>query len=317
MLPSALASPSAGEPRDSEPAEPGPATALVVDDAPVDRRIAGALVEKATGLRVVYAANGLEALTVLRHEPPCLVLTDLQMPKMNGLDLVEEMRADWPAIPVVLMTACGSEEIAIQALRAGAAGYVPKRNLDRDLLHVLGQVLSAAKVERRRAQFLERMTHFDCTFVLDNDTSVMPLLISHLQEQMERMRLCDANGKIRVGVALEEAFLNAVYHGNLEVSSELRLDVSDAFHRLITERRHLAPYRDRRLHVRASLGPEGARFVLRDEGPGFDVTKLPDPTDPENLVKPSGRGLLLIRTFMDEVRHNETGNEITLFKRRP
>ena len=57
-------------------------------------------------------------------------------------------------------------------------------------------------------------------------------------------------------------------------------------------------------------------FVIRDEGPGFDVTTLPDPTDPENLLKPSGRGLLLIRTFMDEATHNATGNEITLVRRR-
>src|SRR5207244_3859338 len=128
-------------------------TALVVDDAPVDRRIAGAVVEKVTGLRVVYAADGLEALAVLRQEPPCVVLTDLQMPKMDGLELVEEMRVEWPAIPVILMTAVGSGEIAIQALRGGAAGYVPKRNLDHYLPQVLTQALLAAKVDRPRHQF--------------------------------------------------------------------------------------------------------------------------------------------------------------------
>jgi anti-sigma regulatory factor (Ser/Thr protein kinase) len=59
-----------------------------------------------------------------------------------------------------------------------------------------------------------------------------------------------------------------------------------------------------------------AVFVIRDEGPGFDVATVPDPTDPENFTKPSGRGLLLIRTFMDEVKHNAAGNEITLVRRR-
>jgi anti-sigma regulatory factor (Ser/Thr protein kinase) len=55
--------------------------------------------------------------------------------------------------------------------------------------------------------------------------------------------------------------------------------------------------------------------VIADEGPGFDVTAVPDPTDPENLLKPSGRGLLLIRSFMDEVYHNARGNSITMVKR--
>jgi hypothetical protein len=171
-------------------------------------------------------------------------------------------------------------------------------------------------VDRRRQNLLECVSHLDCEFKLHNDASLLPLLIGHIQEYMLRMQLCNANGKIRIGVALEEAVLNGIYHGNLEVSSELRKDGGDAFQQLIDERSKLTPYCDRRLHVNVHLDTTEARFVLRDEGPGFDVSKLPDPTDPENLLKPSGRGLLLIRTFMDEVRHNAAGNEITLIKRR-
>jgi anti-sigma regulatory factor (Ser/Thr protein kinase) len=55
---------------------------------------------------------------------------------------------------------------------------------------------------------------------------------------------------------------------------------------------------------------------MRDEGPGFDPKELPDPTDPENLLKLSGRGILLMRTFMDDVKFNDRGNEVTMVKRR-
>ena len=57
--------------------------------------------------------------------------------------------------------------------------------------------------------------------------------------------------------------------------------------------------------------------MTRDDGPGFDPHSLPDPFSEESLTSPSGRGLTLIRSFMDEVRFNDQGNEITLFKRRP
>jgi len=57
-------------------------------------------------------------------------------------------------------------------------------------------------------------------------------------------------------------------------------------------------------------------FIVRDEGPGFDPSALPDPTDPENLLKPCGRGVMLIRTFMDQVNFSAKGNEITMVKRR-
>ena len=64
------------------------------------------------------------------------------------------------------------------------------------------------------------------------------------------------------------------------------------------------------------MTPSTITYIIRDEGPGFDHTDLPNPTDPENLTKLSGRGLLLIRTFMDHVEFNNTGNEITLVKHR-
>ncbi len=53
---------------------------------------------------------------------------------------------------------------------------------------------------------------------------------------------------------------------------------------------------------------------MEDEGAGFDPDSLPDPTDPENLMKAHGRGLLLVRTFMDEATHNAKGNALTLVK---
>ena len=56
--------------------------------------------------------------------------------------------------------------------------------------------------------------------------------------------------------------------------------------------------------------------IIRDEGPGFDPNSIPDPTDPANLENVSGRGLLLINAFMDEVTHNEVGNQITMIKRK-
>ena len=62
--------------------------------------------------------------------------------------------------------------------------------------------------------------------------------------------------------------------------------------------------------------PAEATYTVRDEGPGFDPSALPDPNDPQNLEKIGGRGLLLIRTFMDQVQYNDRGNAITMRKLR-
>src|SRR5437588_6832227 len=107
-------------------------------------------------------------------------------------------------------------------------------------------------------------------------------MVARLQDDLAGMRLCGDSRRLHVGVALEEALTNALYHGNLEVSSALRQDGdTGAYRRLADARRRQAPYRDRRVHVRARLAAAvGAVIVVRDEGPGFDPTTPPAPTDP-------------------------------------
>ncbi len=298
------------------PTAPDLPLVLVADDSQLEQRYVGKILEQHGGLRVAFARNGEEALEAITRFPPALLLTDMNMPKMDGLTLVEKVREQYPRVPVVLMTGSGSERIAVAALKAGAADYVPKQALAHDLIPVLERVLSVGQADRRRYKVLQGMTRRSSQYVLENDPVLVTPLVAQFREDLIEMGLCDLTGATRAGIALEEALLNAVYHGNLEVSSDLRLNGDDAFHKLARERRSLAPYAARRVKVTARLTPSEARFVILDEGPGFDVTKLPDPTDPEFLERPSGRGVLLMRTFMDEIRYNPTGNRVTLVKRR-
>ncbi|HEV3078427.1 MAG TPA: response regulator [Gemmataceae bacterium] len=291
------------------------ATVLVVDDSAVDRLRAEKLLSKDIGLSVRSATNGKEALHALAQELPDVVITDMQMPEMDGLELVEAIRSKYPAVPVILMTAHGSEELAVHALQRGAASYVPKRNLARDLPETIDSVLGVSKANLGQQRLLECLIDTQSHFVLENDASLIPSLIGHLENNLTRMKLCDENGLIRVAVAMREALINAIHHGNLEISSSLREKDDKEYSALVEERRQLEPYQDRRVHVYAKESHHEAYYVIRDEGRGFDPTSLPDPTDPANLENVSGRGLLLIRTFMDEVHHNKTGNEITMIKR--
>jgi CheY-like chemotaxis protein/anti-sigma regulatory factor (Ser/Thr protein kinase) len=300
-------------------------TVLVVDDSLVDRHRVGALLEKRpgltelekrTGISVVYAGNGAEALEAIRKAPPDLVCTDLQMPEMNGLELVEKVRAEFPSVPIILMTAHGSEEIAVQALQRGAAGYVPKRNLARDLLETVENTLNLTQAAREQERILECLTEAESHFILHNDVALIGPLVGYLQNNLTRMKLCDEVGTLRTTVALREALINAVEHGNLEAPSALKEDDERGYRQLMEDHRRQSPYRERRVHVTARETPAEAVYVIRDEGPGYNPADLPDPTDPANLEKGYGRGLLLIRTFMDKVSHNAQGNEVTLVKRR-
>ena len=265
---------------------------------------------------VEIVSDGREALEALRREPPDIVLTDLEMPNMNGLELVEAIHKEFAWIPVVLMTAHGSEEIAALALSKGAASYIPKAYLTQDVVPTLERILALTDANRQHARALECMTNTEFHFSLNNDAALIAPIIGFLDDILKLLNLCDATERMRVGVALQEACLNAIYHGNLEVSSSLRQEDETVYHNLIKARRGQAPFDSRRVFMDVVISGAEATYSIRDEGRGFDPSILPDPSNPENLEKVGGRGLMLIRTFMDKVFHNEMGNAITLVKRR-
>lgn len=293
------------------------ATILVVDDSAVDRNLVGGLLRKDADLKVCFAVHGADALAKMETVLPDAIVTDLIMPEMNGLALVSAVRDKYPLIPVILMTSQGSEELAVQALEQGATSYVPKRILASRLLRTVRNLLSISSQQRSHVRLMGSMICSDRTFLLENDASLITPLVSCVQQDCMQMGLCDPTECMRIGVALEEALANALYHGNLEVGSVLREQEEKCYWELVRQRMAQSPYRDRRIHVRAALRREQAVFEIRDEGPGFDPRSLPDPTDPANLEKTTGRGVLLMRTFMDEVVYNDQGNMVTLTKRCP
>jgi CheY-like chemotaxis protein/anti-sigma regulatory factor (Ser/Thr protein kinase) len=298
------------------PVPPENATILLVDDSTQDQRDVATLLQAHGEWRIAFVGNGPDALKAIASNPPSVVLANMQLPQSGGLELVEEIRERFPQVPVVLLTSEGNERIAMDALKAGAADYVPRQSLVHELVPVLERVLSMRQVQYRRFRVLAGMTRRSSQFILENDPCLVPPLVAMLRDDLISIGLCDMTGATRAGIAIEEALLNAVYHGNLEVSSDLRASGDEAFHALATERRQQEPYMLRRVTVTARMSPTWAAFVIADQGPGFDVAGLPDPTEPSNIARPSGRGVLLMRTFMDKVRYNSTGNRVTLIKTR-
>ncbi|CAN5891687.1 response regulator [soil metagenome] len=289
---------------------------LVVDDHRVQAEEFGDLLRNA-GFDVTFAGNGREAMDRLRRDLPDIVLTDLDMPVMDGLELVQAIRRDYPTLPVILMTAMGSVDAAARALHQGAASYVRKRSLAREIVRTVASVLTVARALPQRGRVLDGLTDGQFGFDLDNDSAQIPPLLGYLEQVASLLHPRDRTERIRVGIALNETLLNAIQHGNLELSSDLRQEDEEVFRDLGEQRRRQSPYRERRVHVRAILSRSEAVYVVEDEGPGFDPALVPDPSDPANLERIGGRGLMLIRTFMDEVEHNAKGNRITLRKRYP
>ena len=126
-------------------------------------------------------------------------------------------------------------------------------------------------------------------FTMPSELRHLDGVLDYLNERMLRLGIVHSDDS-EVLIALDEAIVNAIKHGN-------KCDPRKA------------------VHIVAQFSAEGARFTVTDEGPGFAVDEVPDPTTPCRLLEPSGRGLLLINHIMDEVCFNSCGNRLEMFKR--
>ncbi len=294
---------------------------LVVDDSSMERVFAGRLLEQGTHHHVEYASDGIEALEHMESKLPLAVVTDLQMPHMDGMQLVKATRRKYPKLPIILMTAYGSEDIALEALMAGADDYVTKSRLASDLPESLESVLALAALDRPHKRVAQCLRHVELRYELENDTLLIPPLVEQFLHSAMDLGLVDQSDAMRFSRSVMEAIRNAIYHGNLELPfDQLKFAGQDAdtATQFMIQRQQEMPYRDRRVHVRAVFSPEEARISVRDEGPGFDVESLPNVlSDPSRLTDGEGRGLVLIGMFMDDTSFTPPGNEITLVKRAP
>jgi CheY-like chemotaxis protein len=293
---------------------------LIVDDSEVDRRLVGGLLPKDLEWLIEFADNGVEALEKMRLSLPDVVITDMLMPEMDGMELVSNLAVDYPNIPVILITGHGNESLAVEALEKGATSYVPKQFLADKLQETVEQVLAVAKADRSYSRLISCLQNTQYLFALDNDPALIPPLVDLLQQMLAGMRCCDATGRMHAGIALEEAMLNAMLAGNLEMDREQVLKARGQLRQgyvsqLVKERRAQAPYAERVTEVKADIGLDQAVFTIRDHGRGFDLSRVPNRHDPGTLEQLEGRGLVLMKNFMDEVRFNESGNEVTMVMR--
>jgi CheY-like chemotaxis protein len=275
-----------------------------------------ALVELELGWDVIFAGSTFDALDVPSVRNIDVVLVDLGNPHVEGVELVEALHSRFPHMPIVLMSAPYGVRDALECMRKGAVNHFPRELLDSEPAAVIETLRAVAIEHERRRIALERLDNLYFEFTLGNERTDVPVIASRLAEAAVETGVCDRGAGCRVAVALEECLLNAIIHGNLGVSSDLRQHDEADYYREIEARKSQFPYANRRVKLTARISATEAAFVVQDEGVGFDVNQVPDPTDPENLFRVGGRGILLMRSFMTTVHFADGGRRVTLVKRR-
>lgn len=296
-----------------------PKKVLVVDDSAVDRMLFKGIVERLPNYTVIEAEHGQHALEQIEAWNIDLVVTDMQMPELDGLELVRILRKNHPEIPAILATSHGNAEIATRALSEGAAGYVPKAKLDELLLPTIFNITSRLEHESNFAKLIDHSKDISFRFELENDPKLFAPLIELTCKMIAGISHAEGIDRLRMGIAIEQALHNAMFRGNLELPNFVRVPFGDEsplpeVEERITERLNDKRFEDRRINVGIHITPAKIVCRIRDDGPGFDPAMHSDP-----LFDESQRGLVLMRAFMDNVEFNDGANEVTmtaLFKRK-
>lgn len=286
-------------------------TILLVDHSQVDRQLAVRRLESKPNWSVVTAPSPEQGLEILEHLP-CDLLIISPVHCFEGSTILMRRARDIDAeFPVIILSERNGETCDVARLCLHAQAYVCKSDLNDRLVSEVESVLHHERARQIEQNLLKRRISFRQEFAVENDTRYVSLLVDQLLAAVGIV-CTDSAARMKMGIALEEALINAMIHGNLEVSSELRLQEDGSYEKLIAARRRNPFYGDRKVTVGVDVNYERVQFTVEDEGPGFDMNHLPDPSSDERICVPSGRGILMMRTLMDEVVYNSRGNRVEL-----
>src|SRR6266571_6611690 len=212
-----------------------------------------------------------------------LIISDLADEVSNSQAVAEKQRRR--LFTPVASSIVSSEHVAAFKIGANSPGL---RRADNILRPILKTICS------HKSRFIDdphsdRRLHEKIDFELPSDLSLMSMVIDYLLDRVTKLGLIKPE-RSNLFIALDEAFVNAVKHGNKSNPQKL-------------------------VRITAELSPKEACFTVEDEGEGFNIQDIPDPRDPANLFKSSGRGVLLIYNIMDEVEYNAQGNRVRMVKR--
>ena len=271
---------------------------LVVDYDGALRHAIAALIDQA-GYRTEQASAGREALSKLQQEPVDLLLLDIGLPGMSGLDILAQIRSQAAPPPVIMMTADDTPETLLQSFRAQAQRFIRKPFPPRRIVEIVSDVLAAPAL------------------------ACLPIeVVSAVPEWVEIVAPC----ALEVGERVREFVMQL----DATLPVDVRESVAQAFRELLTNAIEWGGHLDPQRTVRISCIRTRRMLLYRiaDPGEGFDISGLAHAaiSNPENDplahdrvreamgLRPGGLGLVMTRAFVDDVIYNEKRNEVVLVK---
>ena len=288
---------------------------LVIDDDLACLKLTEKILSEA-GYAVHLACDGEDGLRCFNEFQPPIVISDVKMPKLGGIEVLKRIKGIKADTVVVMMTGHGSEAIAAEAIQWGASNYLRKPFTPGDMIMTLYRYRDTVRRDElrhiSRCFILREHVEMD----LATDLEQVEAAIQHLADRVG-MFVADPEEHMTLRFGIAEMLTNALEHGNLAINYQQKKEAFDteSWEELLQERLQDAQLSGRRIQVIFAISRGGMMCSIKDEGSGFDWTVTPDPFDPVNMHRDYGRGIFMTRNYFDEVCYSEGGRKVTLSKR--
>ena len=279
---------------------------LIAEDSASQAVVIQQLLESA-GFDAHVVNDGDQAIAELEKQSYDVLVTDLLMPNMDGCELTRNVVKRFSHVPVVVITANGSESLAVDALADGAVSFVPKSLLSSRLAITLTDLIGRIDVERSSSQCGATLLVPEFVVSLNNNLQFLSPVNQYIQRTLALTGALDFVTRLRLTGAISSALVNAVCYGNLDLKKD-----EDHIGRLING--EPAPECSYAVRLVVSVGTQDLRFSVAHDGPGMVTRASPAPGTPQSFELEDCRGMLLITSVMDHVHYDPPSQEMVMVK---
>ncbi|AAN50149.1 response regulator [Leptospira interrogans] len=290
-----------------------PMRILFLDDEEMIRDLFREIFGTIHDLTLIGSAE--EALEVCKDKSFDLIITDVRLPKMSGIDFISRLRDKEINTPFIVITGNQDIEISIRALRLGAVDFFIKPFRMDAIRHSLQKfeslfISSQELISKNHFQ----LTHSKQNFAIKPSLKNLNQYVNLVMRSISLTPGIHTDDILSIKLALYELLGNAIEHGFAGISYEHKASLLSSDVDYVDHVDKICADINECVLLEIGFEDQKVYVSLKDRGAGFDPSKVPDPVTDPNASYLSGRGIFLARMNVDELVYNDIGNEVSFSK---
>ncbi|GBF51575.1 response regulator receiver domain protein [Leptospira ryugenii] len=265
---------------------------------------------------ITLAENGQEALDISLSQTFDLIISDISLPKINGIQFIKKLRFEGKATPFIVITGDSDIQLAIDLFRLGAVDFFLKP-FRMEALRLRIQKYESADTDTyclfQNHEIVYDQLHLKMTFLarIKNINKYVGLILNQISPNPK----IKEDDLLNIKIVLYELLSNAIEHGCAGISYKEKQSILQANQDYFGLVDNKCKENDSHIHVVLKYDADELILSIADEGDGFNPADIPSPIENPDANLVNGRGIFLVRMNVDNLYYNEKGNEVTFHKK--